>query len=85
MHPTCGALSGSCRFSDGSPCANITIQAKPLQGGGLYETLTDANGAFNLYVPPGTFLISATVQSPGNTFTYVRPQLLTVTGEILCK
>jgi hypothetical protein len=76
-------VTGTALFSDGTSQARINVTLKSLEGSVTDLDSTDADGLFAMDVPPSTYVIKTDVESPGSSFTYVRPQTLTVIGDTL--
>ena len=54
-----GAVSGRVRDSAGTPLAGMSVAAYNADGSERAATTTDANGAYTLFVSPGTFRVAA--------------------------
>jgi hypothetical protein len=70
-----GTISGRVHDLTGSPVAHIQVVIQDLNGGTARSVTAGADGAFSIFVPPGTYQI--TTSAPGLTST---PETVTVTG-----
>ncbi len=67
-----GSIAGAVRLANGAPVAGARVEAYNLSGTRRGFTMTGADGAFSLVLPPGEYKLVAFDADPNHAFSFFR-------------